>query len=79
MRLHRRPEIARFLAKAYETLQFKANKTAASAGEINELRVVQAGPSSWPRMHLQPCHRVVEQSLKTTDMLFFALAAWNGT
>ncbi|WP_347141065.1 hypothetical protein, partial [Paracoccus sp. SSK6] len=43
MRLHRRPEIARFLAKAYETLQFKANKTAASTNEINELRVVQAG------------------------------------
>ncbi|WP_146113020.1 hypothetical protein [Paracoccus yeei] len=43
MGLHRRPEIAGFLAKAYETLQFKANKTASSAHKINALRVVQAG------------------------------------
>jgi len=34
--------IAGFLAKAYETLQFKANKTAASEHKINALRVVQA-------------------------------------
>lgn len=38
---HRRPEIAGFMAKAYETLQFKANKTAASAHKINALSVVR--------------------------------------
>lgn len=43
MGFHRRPEIAGFLAKAYETLQFKANKTAASAHKINAVEVVQAG------------------------------------
>jgi hypothetical protein len=40
MGLHRRPEIAGFLAKAYETLQFKANKTEASAGKINVVKGV---------------------------------------
>jgi hypothetical protein len=46
MGLHRRPEIAGFLPKAYETLQFKANETAVSAHKINEVEVVQAGLSS---------------------------------
>lgn len=43
MGFHRRPEIAGFLAKAYETLQFKTNETASSAHKINAVRVVQAG------------------------------------
>jgi hypothetical protein len=43
MGLHRQPEIAGFLAKAYETLQFKANKTAASVCKINGIEVIQAG------------------------------------
>ena len=43
MGLHWRPEIARFLAKAYETLQSKANKTADSEPKINVIEIVQAG------------------------------------
>ncbi|WP_235986374.1 RNA recognition motif domain-containing protein, partial [Paracoccus aerius] len=46
MGLHRRPEFAGFLLKAYETLQFKANETASSAHKINAVRVVQAGLNS---------------------------------
>jgi hypothetical protein len=45
MGLHRRPEFAGFLHKAYETMQFKANKTEASAGKINVVEVIQAGLS----------------------------------
>ncbi|WP_415635639.1 hypothetical protein, partial [Paracoccus aminovorans] len=41
--LHRRPEIAELLAEAYETLQFKANKTANSEPKINVVEVVQIG------------------------------------
>jgi hypothetical protein len=55
MGLHRRPEIARFLAKAYETLQFKANKTAALACEINAVMDVQAG-LIWQRAPGQQSH-----------------------
>ncbi|WP_211657867.1 hypothetical protein, partial [Paracoccus aminovorans] len=43
MGLHRRPEIAELLAEAYETLQFKANKTANSEPKINVVEVVQIG------------------------------------
>ena len=50
MGLHRRPEFAGFLLKAYETLQFKANETASSAHKINAVRVVQAGLISLPIM-----------------------------
>lgn len=46
MGLHRRPEIAGFLAKAYESLQSKANKTASSLHIIKAFPVVQDGPSS---------------------------------
>lgn len=48
MELHRRPEIAGFLAKAYETLQCEARrgearKTATSSRKINAFRVIQTG------------------------------------
>jgi len=32
-----------FLSEAYETLQFKANETAASLHKINAVRIVQVG------------------------------------
>jgi len=43
MGFHRRPEIAGFLAKAYETLQCEARKTATSSRKINAFRVIQTG------------------------------------
>jgi hypothetical protein len=50
MGLHWRPEIARFLAKAYETLQSKANKTADSEPKINVIEIVQAGLKTFCRL-----------------------------
>ncbi|MGR3199626.1 MAG: hypothetical protein ACU0HS_15460, partial [Paracoccus sp. (in: a-proteobacteria)] len=40
MGLHRRPEIAGFLAKAYGTLRSKAGRTEASPQKINAVEVV---------------------------------------
>lgn len=54
MWLHRRPGIAGFLHQRYKTLQFKANRTAASARNIIAVGVVQAGlKSPAPPRHLR--------------------------
>lgn len=42
MGVHRRPEIAGFMAKAYETLQSKAGRTEASPQKINAVEVVHS-------------------------------------
>ncbi|MGR3410471.1 MAG: hypothetical protein ACU0DH_08680, partial [Paracoccus sp. (in: a-proteobacteria)] len=47
MGLHRRPEIAGFLAKAYETLQSKAGRTEASPQKINAVEVVHSRVDSF--------------------------------